>query len=149
MLIRKGISQAGDLGFEPKTLVFRWHSSRMAFTSQAVETPRIERKLCFNRIVRRLQSHGQCCPQFAPFFSDESESDFVPSLPALSAVHTSSIWPKGASVPLSVVGHTIARMPVRIRSTSVGELRTSTCPRGAGRLFSISGEIEFLGVAIA
>jgi len=45
---------------------FRWHSSRMAFTSQAFETPKIKGKSRFNRIVRMLQSHGQCCPQLAP-----------------------------------------------------------------------------------
>jgi hypothetical protein len=58
--------QGGELGFEPKTVDLRWHSSRMAFTSQAIETPRVDGKLRFNRIVRMLQSYGQCCPQFAP-----------------------------------------------------------------------------------
>jgi hypothetical protein len=52
-----GFTQAGDLGFEPKTLVFRWHSSRMAFTSQAIETTRVKRKPRFS--VRMLRSHGQ------------------------------------------------------------------------------------------
>jgi hypothetical protein len=65
-LAMAGLTQAGDLGFEPKTLVFRWHSSRMAFTSQAIETPRIKGKPRFNYIIRMLQSHGQFCPQFAP-----------------------------------------------------------------------------------
>jgi len=46
--------------------VFPWHSPRIAFTSQAIETPMDKGKPRFNRIVRMLQSHGQCCPQFAP-----------------------------------------------------------------------------------
>jgi hypothetical protein len=60
------IQKAGELGFEPRMAAFRWHSSRMAFTSQAFETPKFKGKSRFNRIVRMLQSHGQCCPQLAP-----------------------------------------------------------------------------------
>ena len=61
-------TSAEELGFEPKTVVFRWHLTRMAFTSQAMKTPRVKRKTRFNHIIPMLRSHGQCCPQFAPIF---------------------------------------------------------------------------------
>jgi hypothetical protein len=48
--------------------VIRGNWSRMAFTSQAIETPRVGRKRRFDDIIRRLRSQGQCCPQFAPIF---------------------------------------------------------------------------------
>ena len=60
--------QAGELGFEPRFVVFRWHSPRIACTSQAIETPRVNGKLRFGHILRMLASQGQCCPQFAPIW---------------------------------------------------------------------------------
>ena len=58
--------EAGELGFEPRLVVFRWHSPRIAFTSQAIETPKVKRKPRFDYIVRMWRSRGQYCPQFAP-----------------------------------------------------------------------------------
>jgi hypothetical protein len=34
--------RAGELGFEPKLVGFRWHLPRVAFKSQAIETPNVE-----------------------------------------------------------------------------------------------------------
>ena len=59
-----GLYGSVELGFEPRMVAFRWHSFRMAFPSQAIETPGVDGKLRFDHIVRMLQSHGQCCPQF-------------------------------------------------------------------------------------
>ncbi len=55
-------------------VVFRWHSPRIACTWQAIKTPRVDGKLRFNRIVRMLRSHGQCCPQFAPIWGRALQS---------------------------------------------------------------------------
>jgi hypothetical protein len=49
-------------------VVFRWHSPRIAFTSQAIETPKVKGKPRFDHIVRMSHSRGQSCPQFAPIF---------------------------------------------------------------------------------
>jgi hypothetical protein len=59
------IERTGELGFEPKRVTFRWHSHRIAFTSQAIETPKVKGKPHFDHIVRMSRSCGQYCPQFA------------------------------------------------------------------------------------
>jgi hypothetical protein len=61
--------EPGELGFEPKLVGFRWHSSRIACTSQAIETRKIKGKPRFNRILRISWSHGQYCPQFVPIWA--------------------------------------------------------------------------------
>jgi hypothetical protein len=58
--------QAAEIGFEPRMVVFRWHSPRIAFTSQSIEAPTVKAKPRCDHIVCTLHSRGQHCPQFAP-----------------------------------------------------------------------------------
>jgi hypothetical protein len=71
---------AEELGFEPKSVVFRWHLTRIGFTSQTMEIPRIKGKRRFEYILGMLRPHGQYCPQFAPIWGLARE----PGLPMLS-----------------------------------------------------------------
>jgi hypothetical protein len=75
--------------------MFRWHSPRIAITSQAIETPRIKGKQRFNRIVRMLQSHGQCCPQFAPILG-AGQSEARCSFPLLFDFERERIFARSA-----------------------------------------------------
>src|SRR5262245_6707674 len=85
-------------------LVFRWHSPRIAFTSQAIETLQVKGKLRFDHIVGMLRSRGQSCPQFAP------------------------IWGRG-DVPL--LSLSTSSGPAKNRVSATGKPSTSQVPQSA------------------
>jgi hypothetical protein len=74
-----------ELGFEPRMVVFRWHSPRIALTSLAIETPKVETKSHFDNIARMLCSLRQYCPQFAPIFPLKSRQQVSGMLDSLGA----------------------------------------------------------------
>src|SRR5262249_55448431 len=59
-----GFRKTGELGFEPRLVVFRWHSPRVVFTSQAIETPKVKRKPRFDHIARNVAFTGAVLPPF-------------------------------------------------------------------------------------
>jgi hypothetical protein len=114
-------------------VVFRWHWPRIAFTSQAIEAPKVEGKRRFDHIVRTLRSQGQCCPQFAPNSERKERAARLP------------LFFSSLELPRSFIRSAYAFMADRCHAPQLRRYPQDIFVGGHG---SLDEEIDFLAVRV-